>query len=92
MRHYHDHSKDQHFYYHETYIECITKMIEKMGSKYDQLLKSSPHSPIDAAIPDLLNIDLPSDYNFTHICDFTAVLRAINERLPSQRHKITFLL
>ena len=49
-RQYYAFSHLSNFYYHETYIECITKIIQKMGKQYDKLLEKTPHSSVEGII------------------------------------------
>ena len=50
VRQHHSFSQLNNFYYHESYIECITKMIEKMGKQYDKLIEKSIHSDVEAVV------------------------------------------
>lgn len=63
-----------------------------MGKRYDDLLKKKTSSNIDSICAFLLLNYQNQDMNYEEIVDYVMVLRAMNEKLPSQRFKIAFLL
>lgn len=63
-----------------------------MNNYYDELLQKKTTNNLQSVMSELLESPTKEDQNFTHICDYIELLRIINEKLPSQRFKITFLL
>jgi hypothetical protein len=63
-----------------------------MGSYYDDLLVKKDNENTESIVKELIDSVHKEEANFSHIYDFLDVLRALNERLPSNRFKITFLL
>jgi hypothetical protein len=91
--HYNKYKDNKAVFYYECYIECALKIIEKMASYYDELLLKKNNEDVETVTNELIHsADKEEEDNFTHVCDFMAVLRKLNERLPSSRFKITFML
>lgn len=67
---YHKNQNNRQFYYFEIYVECIVKMMEKMGSKYDELLSRRGDVPLARIVETLLDLNKGEDYNFDCICDY----------------------
>lgn len=63
-----------------------------MSRYYEELMEKKNIENLEQVLNELLKSSQDEDFNFTHICDFIELLKMINERLPSQRFKITFLL
>lgn len=78
--------------HYESYIQCILIIIEKMSSNYDKLMRSKNVDDLDVVISEMLESTAVEDANFEYVCDYLEILRRINERLPSSRFKIKFLL
>lgn len=63
-----------------------------MNKYYEELLNKKNTDSVKDVVNELLESPSLEDHNFKFVCDYIEVLKSINEKLPSQRFKITFLL
>ena len=57
-------------FYFETYVECIVKVIEKMSTHYDKMVKKSNTKNMEEVVNQILDTSNPINFNFSYICDY----------------------
>jgi hypothetical protein len=58
------------YFYFETYIECIIKLIEKMSSHYDRMIEKSNTKNLENVVSQIFDTSNPINFNFSYICDY----------------------